>query len=57
MKTHKSQWRRNSPFSGLDQSLFAPKEIRLINELINTNKWVEEETNDLVMMVKGHIDL
>lgn len=57
MKKHKSQWKRNFPFSGLEQSHFTPKEIRLINELINTDKWVEEETNDLVMMVKGHIDL
>ena len=29
----------------------------VINELISTDRWVEEETNDLVAMVKGYIDL
>ena len=45
------------PFSGLEQSCFTSKDIHLINELISTDRWVEEETNDLVAMVKGYIDL
>lgn len=56
MKKHKSKWKSTLPFSGLEQSFFSPREIHLINELIDTNKWVEEETNDLVMMLKDYID-
>ena len=57
MKRHKSKWKLTLPFSGLEQSLFTPKEIYLINELISTDKWVEEETNNLVLMVKSYMDL
>ena len=56
MKKHKSKWKTTLPLSGLEQSYFTPKEIRLIDELVKTNKWIEEETNDLVAMVKGYID-
>lgn len=56
MKKHKSKWKSTLPFSGLEQSFFSPREIHLINELIDTNKWVEEETNNLVMMLKDYID-
>ena len=56
MKKHSSKWKKALPFSELDQSYFTSKEIRLINELISTNKWIEEETNDLVTMVKEYID-
>lgn len=57
MEKHKSKWKASLPFSGLEQCHFTPKEIHLINELINTDRWIEEEANDLVAMVKGYIDL
>lgn len=57
MKKHNSKWKTTLPFSGLEQSCFTSKDIHLINELISTDRWVEEETNDLVAMVKGYIDL
>ena len=57
MKKHNSKWKTTFPFSGLEQSCFTSKDIHLINELISTDRWVEEETNDLVAMVKGYIDL
>lgn len=57
MEKHKSKWKPTLSFSGLEQSLFTSKEINLINELISTDKWIEEETNDLIAMVKGYINL
>lgn len=57
MKKHNSKWKTSLHFSGLELSYFTPKEIQLINELINTDKWIEEETNDLIVMVKEYIDL
>jgi hypothetical protein len=57
MKKHKSKWKATLPLSGLEKSYFTSKEIHLINDLVSTDRWVEEETNDLVTMVKEYIDL
>lgn len=50
---HNSQWNHNLPFSGLSTSLFQPVAVALIQDLIAHNEWIEEETTELVMMVKS----
>lgn len=40
---HESKWKQEV-FSGLDSSLFTSYQISLIEMLINTNQWVEEQT-------------
>lgn len=40
---HESKWKLNE-FSGLNRSLFSPGQIGLIEKLIATNQWIEEQT-------------
>jgi hypothetical protein len=40
---HKSKWKPQD-FSGLDRSLFITDQINLIDKLITTNQWIEEQT-------------
>jgi hypothetical protein len=49
---HNSQWNRAFDLSGLDRSYFTAKEIELIQQLIAKNQWIEEESNDLLEMLK-----
>jgi hypothetical protein len=49
---HRSQWDFNEPLSGLTPLDFSPEARSLINELIQTDKWIEEEGNDIVEMIK-----
>jgi hypothetical protein len=44
---HNSQWRSHLPFSGLDPDKYSNEQKELIMKLINSNKWIEEESNDL----------
>lgn len=48
---HNSQWDFDKPLSGLDENDFSPEAQLLINELIQTDKWIEEEGNDIVEMI------
>ncbi len=48
---HSSQWNFNKSLSGLDIDDFSPEAQSLINELIQTDKWIEEEGNDIVQMI------
>jgi len=53
---HNSHWRfPGSPgaLSGLDHSLYSDREQALIRELIATDQWIMEETNDLISMVSS----
>lgn len=52
---HHSHWKHEKPFSGLNASLFNPEDSFLIQTLINCNEWVEEETTDLIEMVKKYL--
>lgn len=54
-KYHSSQWDFNKPLSGLDKSDFLPEAQLLINELIQTDKWIEEEGNDIIEMISNTI--
>lgn len=54
MLEHLSLWRNPEKpelLSGLDPNLYSEKEQSLIMELIITNKWIIEESNDLINMV------
>jgi hypothetical protein len=49
---HNSKWNHSVDFSGLDSKYFTAKEIDLIRQLIKKNQWIEEESNDLLEMLK-----
>jgi len=44
---HFSRWSFDKPLSGLPIAEFRPHEIKLIQELINDNLWIEEESSQL----------
>ena len=42
---HHSEWKLNTLFSGLDESLYTLNEKELIEKLIEREQWIEEENN------------
>ncbi len=53
---HKSEWDYRTDFSGLILKDFSPKASQLIKKLIAENKWIEEESLDLLKMVDVHLN-
>lgn len=51
VKHHKSKWNDNE-FSNLNSNDFSLQEIKFINQLISENKWIEEESLDLIKLLK-----
>lgn len=49
---HFSFWKKDH-FSGLNTSVYSFKEINLLNDLIITSTWIEEESNDLRKMTSN----
>jgi len=52
---HKSKWNGNKKLSGLDESLFSDEEQNLIQRLIKLNHWVEEESLNLISLLKNNL--
>lgn len=52
--SHKSFW-NNKPISGLNRNDFNSHELELINDLINNDKWIEEESTDLGLMISEFV--
>ena len=52
IKYHKSKW-NNNQFSNLNRDDFSKEEIDFINQLILENKWIEEESIDLIQLLKS----
>lgn len=52
---HNSKWDFSKELSGLDPFNFNRKEIKLIKDLMQNDEWIEEESNDLLEMVKNAI--
>lgn len=50
---HYSHWDLSKKLSGLPLDFFSKKELVLINELIQTQKWIEEESFNLVQMLNN----
>lgn len=48
---HKSDWKYDRPFSGLDIHNYSDRDAKLIESLIVKKEWIEEECNDLIKMV------
>ncbi|ODS77059.1 MAG: hypothetical protein ABS46_18555 [Cytophagaceae bacterium SCN 52-12] len=48
---HKSEWNFNEELSGLNRTHFSKEALQLINKLINENKWIEEESLDLITVM------
>lgn len=51
---HYSQWKTDKPFSGLVQDIYSTSQLSLINELIRTNQWIEEESQDFEALIKSN---
>ena len=51
VKHHKSRW-KDTEFSNLIKSDFSNLQIELINELIKDDKWIEEESMNLIEILK-----
>lgn len=49
---HNSVWVAELPLSGLDTDLFNEAELSLITQLITKNKWIEEESQDLLSLLR-----
>ena len=56
---HNSLWYPELPLSGLDATTFNKTEQSLIIQLITRNKWIEEESQDLLLLLQknGFISL
>lgn len=48
---HHSEWLKNKEFSGLNPDDFSIEQKELINNLINNNHWIEEESFDLIELL------
>lgn len=49
---HKSNWNFNLPLSGLSSADFQENEISVIQILIKEDKWIEEESMDIINLYK-----
>lgn len=49
---HYSHWDLSKILSGLSLENFSKKEIILINDLIQNEMWIEEESFDLIKMIQ-----
>jgi DNA topoisomerase VI subunit A len=52
VKHHKSSWNRKC-FSDLKKDDYTADQIALIDELISRDEWIEEESMDLIELMKG----
>lgn len=48
---HKSDWKYDLSFTGLNKTHYSEKDIELIESLIIKKEWIEEENNDLSKMI------
>jgi hypothetical protein len=51
---HKSVWDSNKIFSGLNVLDFSEEEVSVIKVLISKNQWIEEESQDLMSLLKSN---
>lgn len=52
---HKSHWRKDVDYETLNKNLdFNEKETELIKKLIKNDEWIEEESNNLIDMLKAN---
>jgi hypothetical protein len=50
---HASHWNLNKVLSGLQVENFNKKELKLIQDLIKNELWIEEESFDLIAIIKS----
>ena len=50
---HNSHWELTKTLSGLKPEIFSKKELLLIRDLIQSEEWIEEESTNLELMIKG----
>lgn len=49
---HRSLWEKGVPYSGLEVDAFSNRQLDLISQLILENNWIEEESQDLISLLK-----
>jgi hypothetical protein len=49
---HNSRWKIDRFFSGLNKDIFDQKQRTLIEDLINSSQWIEEESQDLEKLLQ-----
>jgi hypothetical protein len=52
MEYHDSRWNLNKVLSGLQTENFNKKELQLIHDPIKNELWIEEESFDLIQILK-----
>ena len=50
---HRSEWRKTTELSSLVTNLYSTEQVELIQSLIKTDEWIEEEGNDINAMIDG----
>lgn len=53
---HYSKWNQSLTYSGLDSAMFTKRQLSVIRELITKNKWIEEESQDLIKLLNYNLD-
>ncbi|REH00980.1 hypothetical protein [Flavobacterium aquicola] len=53
---HDSHWNLNKKLSGLQIENFNKKELLLIQDLIKNEQWIEEESFDLITMLRSQLE-
>ena len=48
---HNSKWKPDKPFSGLETKYFNQEQQQLIQELIQSDEWIEEESQELEILL------
>lgn len=48
---HNSQWRNDLSFSGLNPNQYSKEQKDFILELMKSNEWIEEESNDIGLLI------
>lgn len=48
---HDSLWQNQLPFSGLNPDRYSNEQKELIRDLIESNEWIEEESNDITEII------
>lgn len=54
---HKSEWQHNKELSGLNIDHFSNEALDIIKKLMNENKWIEEESMELVQQINYNLSL
>lgn len=52
---HRSKWDKTTELSSLTANLYSSKQLTIIQNLIKSDEWIEEEGNDIGEIINGII--